>query len=130
MQGAAESAARTPSVEEGVVAEQRGQLLETIAEWLDPERAAGSGAAPDDNPLAAALRNLRDRLRFTPEERRRRRVYQEGMTVTDAGKRLGLGVNSVQGKMRPLLERIRSAPRVVGLDRTLADALAEEDLES
>lgn len=129
--GVAESAARTPSVEEGVVAEQRSHLLKVIAAWLDPERAAGSGAAPDDNPLAAALRKLPDRLRLTPEERLLLRlVYQEGMTVTDAGQRLGLGVNSVQGKMRRLLERIRSALRAVGLDRTLADALAEEELES
>lgn len=89
------------------------------------------GAAPDDNPLAAALRNLRDRLRFTPEERLLLRlVYQEGMTVTDAGKHLSLGVNSVQGKMRRLLERIRSTLRAVGLDRTLAEAITEEELES
>lgn len=131
VEGAAGPAARTPSVEEGVVAEQRAGLLKAIAEWLDDERAAGSGAAPDDNPLAAALRNLRDRLRFTPEERLLLRlVYQEGMTVTDAGKHLGLGVNSVQGKMRRLLEHIRSTLRAVGLDRTLAEAITEEELES
>ncbi len=125
----ADPVARTP--EDWAAAEQRVRLLQVIAGLLDPEHAAGPVAEPDDGPLAGALRKLRDTLLLAPEERLLLRlVFQEGMTVTDAGKRLGLSVHSVQGKMRRLLrERIRSAFKAAGLDQALAELLEGEDSE-
>jgi len=125
-----ESAAHTPSTEDWVVAEQRNRLFKSVAEWVIREQAAGSAATPDDSPLAIALRQLRDALPLIPEERLLLRlVFQEGLAVTEAGRRLGLNTNQTHGRLRRLLERIRSAWQDIGLDQMLKDLLEGGEME-
>lgn len=125
MAALADRLARTPSVEDLAIAEQRVRLLKAVAELLMPEdAAAGAALAADDRLPVAALRRLRDTLTFAPEERLLLRlVYREGLPATEAGRRLGLNPHQTHGRLRRLLERIRSALRAVGLDRALAELL-------
>lgn len=120
---------QTPSVEDLVAAEQRIRLLGAVAELLMPEPAAtGSRLVPNDDLPSAALRQLRDTLTFTAEERLLLRlVFQEGLAVTEAGNRLGLNPHQTHGRLRRLLERIRSALQTTGLDRTFKALLEDAD---
>lgn len=118
---------QTPSVEDLAAAEQRVRLLKAVTELLMVEPAAPN-AAPDDCSLSNALGKLRDTLTFTAEERLLLRlVFQEGLPVTTAGSRLGLNPHQTHGRLRRLLERIRSALQAVGLDRTFKVLLEDTD---
>lgn len=119
-----------PSAEDLVAAERRVHLLKAVAELLMPEGATAEPALASDDALpAAALRRLRETLAFTPEERLLLKlVYREGLPATEAGHRLGLNSHQTHGRLRRLLERIRSTLHAVGLDRVLVEWL--EDTES
>lgn len=124
----ADASAQTP--EDRMAAEQRVYLLKIIAQWMHRQPAAGSDAAPDNSPLATVLPKLRDALSLTPEERLLLRlVFQEGLSVTEAGSRLGLNANQTHGRLRRLLERIRSVWQALGLDQTFKGLLEGEDTE-
>ncbi len=94
------AAARTPerdclkSEREALLRALRARLLES-GPGADPEPADPSG-------------DLLPPLDLAPEERLLLRlVYEDGLSVTEAGAMLGLNVNQVHGRLRRLHERLR-----------------------
>jgi len=105
------------------VAEERTQLLTLLyGSVLDPADAQ----SPPDTWRPAAQR-LRAALSLSPEERwLLRLIYQDGLSVTEAGRLLGLGTDQVHGRLRRLLQRIRQQVEDSGLARELKGLLQGE----
>lgn len=122
-----ESAAKTPSIQDLAVAEQHARILEKIAQWLDHDRIPAPEGDLDGNPLSNALGSFSNTLALGAEERLLLRlVFQEGMEVKQAGKRLGLNQNQTHGRLRRLLERIHSSLKASGLDVLLKELIVDD----
>lgn len=104
-------------------AEERTQLLTLLyGSVLD--------SAADSSPPAAwrqAAQRLRAVLSLSPEERLLLRlIYQDGLSVVEAGRLLGLRTDQVHGRLRRLLQRIRQAMEASGLAQELKELLQGE----
>ncbi len=104
-------------------AEERTQLLTLLyGTVLDP----AADSSPPDAWQQAAQR-LRAALSLSPEERLLLRlIYQDGLSVVEAGRLLGLGTDQVHGRLRRLLQRIRQQVEDSGLARELKGLLRGE----
>ena len=101
-------------------AEERTQLLTLLyGSVLDP----AADSSPPDAWRQAAQR-LRAALSLSSEERLLLRlVYQDGLSVVEAGRLLGLGTHQVHGRLRRLLQRIRQQLEDTGLAQELKGLL-------
>lgn len=105
--------------DEALAARERVFLMEVIARLLSDQ-----APPPQGNRLLHRIQKLQDRVRLTPEERLLlRTVYQEGFSVSAAGRMLGWNANKTSGRHRRLLERIRQAMDASGLAAALKELL-------
>ena len=77
--------------------------------------------------LGSAARIMDNGVQLKPEERLLLQMhYQDGLTVTEAGRMLGLTRFQAHGRMRRLLKRLRRMFERMGIDRELVDLLRDE----
>lgn len=99
-----------PSQRDPLMADALGDLLAELGGHLLPERVSA--------PADSAGEGTRSRLQIdlTPEERLLLTLeFRCGLSVSEAGRRLGLSPHAAHGKRRRTLERIRAELREAGL---------------
>ncbi len=78
----------------------------------------------DDSKIKTLVMQFRSHVKFKPEECLfLGMIYQEGLKVSQAGRKLGWNADKAQGKHRRLLERIKKAIEKSGLDQDLLKVL-------
>ncbi|MCP4119435.1 MAG: hypothetical protein GY737_29355 [Desulfobacteraceae bacterium] len=107
---------------------ERVGLIELIGHCLIHEPSATATAtataADGQDRLGPLVQDFLSRLQMTSEERLLlKAVYQDGLTVTGAGRLLGWNRNQASGRHRRLMERIHGALEQSGLARELKNIL-------
>ncbi len=104
-------------------AEERTRLLTLLyGSVLEP---AADSSPPD--AWQQAVQRLRAALSLSSEERLLLRlIYQDGLSVVEAGRLLGLRTDQVHGRLRRLLQRIRQHVEDSSLAQELKGLLQEE----
>ena len=84
------------------------------------------GAEAGDEVLKATHKAVEIGITLEAEERLLLKLcYQDGMSVTEAGRMLGMNRNQVHGRLRRLLARLRHAFEKMGLDEEVLVLLKE-----
>ena len=110
--------------EDFLEARERASVLETMAHCLNSANSKPNPGAPGGESIGDISWRLRSQLDLNTEERLfLKAVYQDGLSVSSAGRLLGWNANQAHGKLRRLLARLRKGFRDAGLEQELKSIL-------
>ncbi len=99
---------------------ERISILEAIAHHLIESKGNSESDFSDNDRIGNLIRRFRSELNIKAEDRLfLKLIYQDGLTVSEAGRLLEWNSNQTHGRLRRLLERIRRAFEKTGLEEEL-----------
>ncbi|MBF0550648.1 MAG: sigma-70 family RNA polymerase sigma factor [Deltaproteobacteria bacterium] len=106
--------------EELTLSKERAAFMEVFREIIFSDNKQPDN--PDDTGLDVLIEKFQTGLKLSAEERLLLKLqYQDGLSVSDVGRRLGLNPDQIHGKRRRLLDKLRKALESSGLDRLWQD---------
>jgi len=118
-------AARAQTPESLVAALERVSILESLATLFGTETEQNAAASSDAGGFELRLLKAIDQLKLKTEERLLlKMVFQDGLSVSDAGRLLAWTPDKAHGKLRRLTAGIRRAFDKAGLTEMLQDLVA------
>ncbi len=101
-------------------------LQEALFAFLTQAGEKGAVLPGEDKQFGEALKNFRSHLKLSAEQRLLlKMIYQDGLNITAAGKRLHLSKDQVHKKHKQLLEHIRQALQTSGLEHELRELMTK-----